>query len=334
MAPKVDIEALVAGGKELRREGIRGRYAPSPTGSLHLGNLRTALYAWLQVRLQGGVLVLRMEDLDLPRVQEGSAEEILADLRWLGLDWDEGPGVGGPAAPYVQSERSAIYEAVLSWLDQRDLVFRCYCSRKDVREASSAPHGPGGIAYPGTCRFLSPEEEERVRKQKRGRKPSYRFRVASREVVVEDRIAGSYREELSRDVGDFIIRRRDDLFAYQLAVVVDDAMMGITDVVRGEDLLSSAPRQVALFEALQVEPPHFWHVPLMRDEGGERLSKRDGSDSLKYYREKGWDGPKMIGFLASSLGWIEQGARLSAGELSEEIGLEELLRPAKESGPP
>lgn len=331
MGKRIDIESRLRLGEELRRQGIRGRYAPSPTGSLHLGNLRTALYAWLQVRLQDGVLVLRMEDLDLPRVQEGSAEEILSDLKWLGLDWEEGPDVGGPAGPYEQSRRGEIYQAVLEELERKGLVFRCYCSRKDVREASSAPHGPGGLAYPGTCRWMTAEEEEAVRQKKGGRKPSYRFRVADREVEIVDEIAGPYGEVLSRDVGDFIIRRRDELFAYQLAVVVDDAMMGITDVVRGEDLLSSTPRQAALFEALETAPPRFWHVPLMRDQSGERLSKRDGSDSLRILRDQGWDAPKVIGHLAASLGWVEEGARLSAEELSQEVSLEALRRPEREA---
>ncbi len=274
-----------------------------------------------------GQLVLRMEDLDENRAVEGSAEEILDDLRWLGLDWDEGPDVGGPVGPYTQSERTEIYEQALDILRQQGLVFRCYCSRKDIREAASAPHGPGGVVYPGTCRGMSAEEEEKRKAEHPGRKPAHRFVVADEEVGVDDVIAGHYAENLARDVGDFVVRRRDQFFAYQLAVVVDDILMGITDVVRGVDLLTSTPRQIALFETLGVEAPRFWHAPLMVDDSGDRLSKRDGSDSLAQLREQGWDAPRVIGYLAATLGWVDEGACLSARELLEELDDDELHNP-------
>lgn len=319
-----DLFAELQKAVELQKDGVRGRYAPSPTGSLHLGNLRTALLAWLQVRLQDGVLVLRMEDLDLPRVKEGSAEEIMEDLRWLGLDWDEGPDRGGPVGPYDQSARDEIYLAALDFLHESGLTFQCYCSRKDVIEASSAPHGPGVLIYPGTCRLLTPQEAQEARSRHPGRLPSSRFLVAESEICFRDQIAGEVREVLTDTVGDFVIRRSDNLFAYQLAVVVDDALMGITDVLRGEDLLSSTARQIALFEALNAPLPRFWHVPLMKNEVGERLSKRDGSDSLQSLREKGFAASDVIGLLAHSLGWVPPDSSLSAAELLEELTVDDL----------
>lgn len=323
----MDFDEHLKRARNLRKKCVRGRYAPSPTGSLHLGNLRTALYAWLQVRMAGGHLVMRMEDLDENRAKEGSAEEILADLRWLGLDWDEGPEVGGPAGPYTQSKRTELYRQALEMLREQDLVFRCYCSRKDVREAASAPHGPGGVVYPGTCRGMTAEQEQERKAERPGRKPAYRFIVSDEEISLRDAIAGPYAENLARDVGDFVVRRTDQFFAYQLAVVVDDALMGITDVVRGADLLTSTPRQIALFETLGVEIPRFWHAPLMVDDDGDRLSKRDGSESLRVLREQGWDAPRVIGHMAATLGWVDEGASLSAYELLEELDYDDLQNP-------
>ncbi len=290
--------------------GVRGRYAPSPTGRLHLGSLRTALLAWLQVRLAGGSLVLRMEDLDTPRVKPGSAEQLLDDLRWLGLDWDEGPGAG-PAGVYTQSQRLELYREALAYLRARGLVFPCTCSRKEIGEAS-APHG-GTPIYPGTCRDRGESERDPTRT------PAWRFRVGARTVAFEDRVLGLQQENLAEETGDFVLLRADGLFAYQLAVVVDDALMGITDVVRGADLRASAARQIALFEALGYAPPRFWHVPLLLDASGARMSKRDGSDSLQGLRERGLDAAAVIGMLAASLGWVPAGSRLSAAELLAEL---------------
>lgn len=309
-----DLEELAAMADELRAQGPRGRYAPSPTGPLHLGNVRTALLAWLQTRLAGGTFVMRMEDLDRQRTVEGSAEQILDDLRWLGLDWDEGPDVGGPCGPYDQSDRDPIYDAALELLDDSDLVFRCYCSRREIREASSAPHGRTAV-YPGTCRFLTPDEEEAVRIDKDDKTPSWRFRVADVDVTFEDLVMGAQSQRLPEEVGDFPVRRADGLFAYQLAVVVDDWLMGITDVLRGEDLVHSTPRQIALFEAFGAPVPSFWHVPLMMDGEGRRMSKRDGSESLEELREKGASPDEVVGQLAASFGWVDPGAKLSADEL-------------------
>jgi len=293
---------------------VRGRYAPSPTGPLHLGNVRTALLAWLQVRLAGGTLVLRMEDLDRPRTVEGSAEQILDDLRWLGLDWDEGPDVGGPLGPYTQSERGPNYAEALLRLEAAGKVFRCWCSRKDIREAASAPH-EGSPVYPGTCRDLGPDEIAEVQAAKPDRTPAWRYRATEGLIELEDAIMGHYEQDLEDEVGDFVLRRADGLFAYQLAVVVDDIEMQITDVLRGEDLLESTPRQIALYRALGAEPPRFWHVPLMHDEAGERMSKRNRSESLQALREAGWTPERVVGRLAASLGIAPPGAELSTTEL-------------------
>ncbi len=326
--PELDFSTHLDNARTLRSQGVRGRYAPSPTGSLHLGNLSSALYAWLQVRLADGVLVMRMEDLDERRAKEGSAEEILDDLRWLGLDWDEGPEIGGPAGPYTQSQRGTLYRQALEILRDQELIFRCFCSRKDVREAASAPHGSGGgVIYPGTCRNLDPDEQVEHQARHPDRKPALRVIAPDKDISLRDRIAGPYSENIAGDVGDFVVRRSDQVFAYQMAVVVDDALMGITDVVRGADLLPSTPRQIALYELFGAEVPRFWHAPMVVDDDGEPLSKRDGSRSLRELRDAGWDAPRVIGHLAASLGWVDEGARLSADELAAELDEKDLTDP-------
>lgn len=299
-------ETLAGRGARLRARGVRGRYAPSPTGAQHLGNARTALLAWMQARLQGGEFVLRMEDLDLPRLKPGSAAGILNDLEWLGLDWDEGDGRGGGSAPYTQSERNEFYAGALRVLEAEGLVFSCTCSRRDIRLASSAPHGKTPV-YPGTCRDGPRLVTDRA--------CSLRFRVPDRSISFEDRIAGEVTQNLRSEVGDFILKRRDGLFAYQLAVVVDDALMGISDVVRGMDLIESTPRQILLYQALGVQPPVFWHVPLMHGGEGERMSKRFGSTTVEEYRAGGGSASELAGKLAASVGLVGPGLRLSPRDL-------------------
>lgn len=295
----------------------RGRYAPSPTGRLHLGNLRTALVAWLQTRLQGGEFILRIEDLDRPRVRSGSTEAILADLTWLGLDWDEGPDIGGPCTPYTQSQRQDFYQAALDQLIEQHLVFPCYCSRKDIALAASAPHaGEEGAIYPGTCRNESREKFHH-------RTPALRYRAPDATFNFVDAIAGEQRQHLAHEVGDFVVRRADGLYAYQLAVVVDDILMGITDVVRGVDLLSSTARQLALFRALgTARPPRYWHVPLVCDELGQRLSKRENAASLEFWRNAGMSSAKLVGRFASDFGWLAAGTEISARELLIELNIQ------------
>ncbi|HLI70482.1 MAG TPA: tRNA glutamyl-Q(34) synthetase GluQRS [Ktedonobacteraceae bacterium] len=294
---------------------IRGRYAPSPTGALHLGNLRTALLAWLFARCAGGQFLLRVEDLDRPRVRSGATEQMLADLRWLGLDWDEGPDVGGSYAPYVQSERLALYEAYLQRLSEVGLVYPCYCSRAEVARAASAPHdGDEGPRYPGTCRTLS--EARRRQYEAQGRRPSLRFRVDDERVVAfTDLVVGSVSQQVQQAVGDFIVRRSDGIFAYQFAVVVDDGLMEVNQVVRGSDLLSSTARQILLFEALGFPVPTFVHVPLWLDSTRRRLSKRIESAGLQPLRAEGATVEQVVGLLAASCGLVEPGESLSASQL-------------------
>ncbi|HXR64959.1 MAG TPA: tRNA glutamyl-Q(34) synthetase GluQRS [Ktedonobacteraceae bacterium] len=294
----------------------RGRYAPSPTGALHLGNLRTALLAWLFARTRGGEFVLRIEDLDRPRVVPGASEQMLADLRWLGLDWDEGPDVGGPYAPYTQSERQTIYTEHLQRLDKTGLIYPCYCSRAEIARAASAPHGEEGRRYPGTCRNLS--NAQRRRHEAEGRRPALRLRVADERIVTfTDLLAGPVSQNVQQAVGDFILRRSDGIFAYQFAVVVDDGLMRINQVVRGSDLLSSTARQILLFEALGFPIPTFAHVPLWLDSGGQRLSKRIQSAGLAPLRAANATPEQIVGQLAASCNLVAPGTAISASELAE-----------------
>lgn len=303
----------------------RGRYAPSPTGPLHLGNLRTALAAWLHTRLMHGTFVLRIEDLDMLRAVDGGAEQMMEDLRWLGLDWDEGPDVGGPFGPYVQSDRQEIYEFHLQQLIKRGVVYPCFCSRKDIRMASSAPHGIDGIVYPGTCQHLTAADVEAQRAARDNREPTWRLRVDDQPMVFSDGFYGPQSQQLARDVGDFILKRRDGFYAYQLAVVVDDALMQVTDVLRGEDLLASTARQIFLYRCFDWHVPRFWHVPLMLDAQGQKLSKRDGAASLDEYRAKGMAAADIIGMLAKSLGLRHDDSPIELKNLLAQLTLEQFL---------
>ena len=280
---------------------IRGRYAPSPTGPLHLGNARTALLSWLAARAAGGVYVMRVEDLDGPRVRPGLEKRILEELRWLGLDWDEGPDVGGAAGPYRQSERLPRYAEALARLRAAGLAYPCFCSRAEIAAASQAPHGPAdeGPRYPGTCSALGPAE---VARRAASRHPAWRFRVPAGKVAFADGVHGDVEVDVGETAGDFVVARADGIPAYQLAVVVDDATMGITDVVRGDDLLSSTGRQLLLYGALGLPGPRFAHVPLVVGEDGQRLAKRHGALSLGELRERGADPRSVIGLLAELSG--------------------------------
>lgn len=295
-------------------EQLRGRYAPSPTGDLHLGNLRTALLAWLFARCAGGQFVMRIEDLDQPRVRPGATQRMLDDLRWLGLDWDEGPDVGGPYAPYMQSERQDIYAFYLQRLVNSGLVYPCYCTRAEIARIVSAPHGDEGPRYPGTCRDLT--QEQRRRHEANNRHPALRFRIDDERVVsFTDLLAGPMEQHVQQAVGDFIICRSDGIFAYQFAVVVDDALMRINQVVRGTDLLPSTARQILLYEALGFPVPTFAHVPLVLDEQGKRLSKREQSASLEPLRLAGATPAKGVGRLAADCGLASRGEEISANGL-------------------
>jgi glutamyl-tRNA synthetase len=284
----------------------RGRYAPSPTGRLHLGNLRTALLAWLMARHGGGSFILRIEDLDVPRVRPASTAAIISDLTWLGLDYDEGPGRGGPVGPYFQSARLDIYRAALAKLISQDLVYPCYCSRSELARIASAPHsGEDGPRYPGTCRSLT--RRQRSRYQAEGRHASWRFRAPVENFRFLDRLAGRQEDSVAERYGDFVVWRSDGIVSYQLAVVVDDALMGVTQVVRGADLLTSTFRQLALWNALGYHPPiEFAHVPLLLDATGMRMAKRHGAGAqasgLDSLRSRGMTRGRILSLLAASAG--------------------------------
>lgn len=288
----------------------RGRYAPTPSGLIHVGNARTALVAWLAVRSAGGTFVWRLEDLDPPRTVPGAAEAAIDDLRWLGLDWDEGPDVGGPYGPYVQSERSDRYDDALRRLAQDGRLFPCRHSRKDLKALAVAPHGGGHgprvSPYPAHLRpdpgTLSKGWIEDHLGPCGADDASLRFRVDGEPVRVEDRFLGQQTERVDQAVGDFVLRRRDGLYAYQLAVVVDDLAMEIDDVVRGVDLMESTARQVQLIRALGGTVPNYGHVPLVLNAEGEKLSKRDGGLTLRSLRERGVAPEALVGYLAFSLG--------------------------------
>ncbi|HSF38347.1 MAG TPA: tRNA glutamyl-Q(34) synthetase GluQRS [Thermoanaerobaculia bacterium] len=285
----------------------RGRYAPSPTGPLHVGNARTALAAWLSVRSRGGTFVYRVEDLDPPRVVPGMAAAQREDLLWLGLDWDEGPEVGGPHAPYAQSERSALYEEALRKLAGAGRLFPCRLSRKDLQAMASAPHGGEEAPYPVSLRPVDAHSDwfERLCATPRP-DAAIRFFVDERPVTFVDRVYGPMTERVDLAVGDFVLKRRDGLYAYQLAVVVDDLLMGIDDVVRGADLLASTARQIQLLEALGGALPAYAHVPLVVSSRGEKLSKRDQGITLRSLREAGVRPEELVGYLAFSLGLLDR----------------------------
>jgi glutamyl-tRNA synthetase len=303
----------------------RGRWAPSPSGLLHVGSARTALAAWLSVRSRGGTLVWRLEDLDPPRVVPGAAEAAMADLAWLGLDWDEGlrlDAAGGLAesgrfAPYAQSRRAAVYEAALERLHATGRLFPCRRSRKDLAAVATAPHGAGGSPpYPASLRprRLAPGWFEALRRAERPG-AALRFRVDPGEVAFTDRVHGERRERVDETVGDFVLKRRDGLYAYQLAVVVDDLAMEIDEVVRGVDLLDSTARQLQLFAALGAAAPAWAHVPVVRNAAGEKLNKRDAGLTLASLREAGVAPERLVGHLAWSLGLLDRPGPCRPGDL-------------------
>lgn len=278
---------------------VVGRFAPSPSGRMHLGNAFSCLMAWLGARSVGGRMVMRIEDLD-PRARDrGRAELLMRDLEWLGLDWDEGP--------YYQTERTAIYEDALERLMGQGLVYPCFCTRQQLH-AATAPHASDGTyVYQGTCRNLTPAE---VELRSKTRRPAMRLRVPeiddpAGDISFDDLVYGHQEEVLARDCGDFLVRRSDGVFAYQLAVTVDDALMGVTQVVRGRDLLGSAARQMYLLRLLGYEAPTYAHVPLLVAGDGRRLSKRDRDLDLGVLQDQGIDSRRIIGMLAHCAGMID-----------------------------
>lgn len=288
---------------------VRGRFAPSPSGRMHLGNVFCALLAWLSVRSSGGEMVLRIEDLDPGRSSPEYAALLEDDLRWLGLDWDEGGSGGGPCAPYFQSRCAVLYDFFFQQMKRQGLLYPCFCSRGELH-AAQAPHPcDGNLVYSGRCRDLSPEEIRALRKTRR---PAARLAVPNETVTFTDRHCGPVSQNLKQDCGDFIVRRSDGVFAYQLAVVVDDARMEITQVVRGRDLLDSTPRQLLLYRLLGFHPPEFYHVPLLLAPDGRRLSKRERDLDMGALRARFRCPEELLGRLAFLGGLTERAEPVSA----------------------
>jgi glutamyl-tRNA synthetase len=289
---------------------VVGRFAPSPTGRLHLGNVRSALLGWLQARAAGGRFLLRVEDLDPDRSRPEAVDFLFEDLAYLGLDWD------GPVMR--QSERGAAYDAALAALTAKGLVYPCWCSRAEIARAASAPHvGEEGPVYPGTCREGAAP--------KPGRTPALRFRVPAGVVRFDDQVHGPVSQDVAADVGDFVVRRVDGVASYQLAVVVDDAAQGVTDVLRADDLLLSTPRQLLLDRALGLPEPRFAHVPLLLQPDGKRLAKREGSTTVAGLRAAGVSGEAIVGLLAKWSG-LSDGAPVRAAELVRDFSLARVRR--------
>lgn len=299
-----------------------GRLAPSPTGALHLGNVRTFMIAYLRARSLGGKLIFRMEDLDHPKDKPGASKAAVEDLRWLGFEWDE---------EYVQSERKALYRDALECLRAKDLVYPCVCSRKDVESAQSAPHAGEQLHYPGTCRgrFASWEEAQAAIP---GRTPCWRFRVApGMRVAFRDVFAGEFAQEVDSTLGDFPLARDAGGAGYTLACTVDDLLMGVTEVIRGDDLLGATPAQILIAEALsssdtRCHSPTFCHVPLVVGPDGRRLAKRHGDTRISMYREQGVSPEEILGALAASCGWAEEGERISLCDLIARFTLDSIPR--------
>ena len=295
---------------------VQGRFAPSPSGRMHLGNVLSFLLAWLDARAAGGTVVLRMEDLDPLRTGEPWASRIADDLRWLGLEWEEGFQVGGPNGPYCQRERTALYDAAFRALEEQGLLYPCWCSRHQ-RLAASAPHRSDGLSvYNGRCRALTQAQRDEL---SRTHRPAWRAMVPDLDVSFSDLCQGPYTEDLARDCGDFILRRSDGVYAYQLAVVVDDGDMGVTQVVRGSDLLSSTPRQIWLQRQLDLPQPEYGHVPLLYGADGHRLSKRQKDVDLGALRQMGKRPEDIVGQLACWAGLIDQPEPVQARELVAEF---------------
>lgn len=283
---------------------VKGRFAPSPSGRMHLGNLFSFLLTWLSARHEGGSLILRVEDLDPVRCLPSHAWQLMEDLEWLGLDWDE----GGDTASYWQSSRGHLYTAAFAQLEAKGLTYPCFCSR--IQRLNEAPH-IHEVSPSCPCAGLSSEE---VAIRELEKTPSYRVRVPRKSISFTDGLQGPYTQDLPTECGDFPIRRSDGAWAYQLAVVVDDAAMGVTQVVRGRDLLSSTPRQLWLYEALDLPAPEFYHVPLLLAPDGRRLAKRDADLDMGALRRR-YSPEELLGLLSRMAGQQNTAEPVSATEL-------------------
>lgn len=302
---------------------IRVRFAPSPTGFLHIGNVRTALFNWLFARKHGGKFILRIEDTDIQRSRERYVNAIMEDLRWLGLDWDEGPDIGGEYGPYRQSHRKAIYEEYFKILKNKGLVYPCYCTPEELEKRRQLAGKRGEPPrYDNRCRNLTNVEKNRYENE--GRKPSWRFMVSERIIKVKDIVRGEISFDTSL-MGDFVILKQDRTPTFNFAVTVDDMCMKITHVIRGEDHLSNTPRHILLWEAFGVEPPIFAHNTLTLGPDGERLSKRHGAISIMEYRRMGYLPEGLLNYLVL-LGWscADKKELFNIKELVENFSLEGL----------
>ena len=298
----------------MEQKTVRGRFAPSPSGRMHLGNLWSALLAWLSARSQGGEMVLRLEDLDPDRCTRAWCDQVMRDLEWLGLNWDN--------EPVYQSERTAVYAQAFHALEERGLIYPCYCTRAE-RLAASAPHrSDGQTIYDGRCSRLTEAEREAL---SQNRRPAWRVKVGQESITFCDFLYEKYKEDLKTDCGDFILRRSDGVYAYQLAVVADDAAMGVTQVVRGSDLLSSTPRQIYLQRLLGLPEPEYGHVPLLLAADGRRLAKRDRDQELGELQSR-YTAPELLGRLAHLAGLIPEPAPITAQQLIPLFSWEKLPR--------
>ncbi len=277
--------------------GYVGRLAPSPTGALHLGNVRTFMVAWLRARQAGGKVIMRMEDLDHPKHKPGSDAQAIEDLRWLGFDWDE---------EFTQSQRKHLYAAALDALVSKGLAYPCICSRSEVEAVQSAPHEGEQLRYPGTCRDRFASWADAVAAS--GKVPCWRFRTPQdSHVSFDDAFAGRYEMDVWEKLGDFPLARDEKGGGYAIAVTVDDAAMGVTEVVRGDDLLPATPPQILLYRALGLREPAFFHVPLVVGPDGRRLAKRHGDTRISAFRAAGVGAERIVGYLAQSLGIVPDG---------------------------
>lgn len=298
---------------------VCGRFAPTPSGRIHLGNILCAMLSWLSVRAQGGQYLLRIEDLDAVRCPRRLADQIEQDLRWFGMDWDDGGSAGGEM--WYQSNRFDIYRRYFDKLGQQGLLYPCFCSRAELHAAQAPHRSDGTYVYAGTCRDLTPEQ---IAEKSKRRPPAMRMRVPDRVISFVDGCQGRYTENLAHDCGDFIIRRSDGVYGYQLAVVVDDAEMGVTEVVRGRDLLESTPRQLYLYETFGLTAPQFYHIPLLTAPDGRRLSKRDGDLGLDALRARFGRPEPIIGMLAAAVGLRPTAQPVALHELISDFSWEKI----------
>ena len=311
---------------------VRVRFAPSPTGYLHIGNARTALFNWIFARSKHGKFILRVEDTDMTRSKEEYFRKILEDLAWLGLDWDEGPNIGGPFKPYKQSERLKFYREIAEKLIDEDKAYQCFCTDAELKKRRAEALKKGTPPrYDGRCRNLSPEKKEELKKA--GKKPALRFKVPDKKITITDLIKGEVEFDTSL-IGDFVIMKSTNTPSFNFAVCCDDYLMKISHVIRGEDHLSNTPKHVLLFEALNVKPPEFAHMSLTTAPGGVRLSKRTEAVSIASYRKLGYLPEALVNYFAL-LGWAPEGDKeiVTPQEIISEFKLEKVSKSSEAFDP-